>query len=405
MTIFLTIIFLPLSLVNLVLSIEVIVGLVPHKTKRSRDLGRKEVVVIVPAHNEQAMIHDTLSALVAASNERGWVLVIADNCSDSTAEIARSHSVVVSERFDETRRGKGFALDHARGELRAGPPDCVVVVDADCSIDRASLDALVHKCLESGLPAQAINLLRPERGASPIVQISNFAFFLKNSVRQRGLQRLAGRVHLTGTGMAFPWHVFESARLATSSIVEDLQLGIDLAEAGYLPQLVPQAFVWSGSASDAETMVQRRRWEGGFLAKAFSSAPRVLLRAVECGDARRVWAALDLFVPPVALLVILNAFTLVVGLTITLLDFGGRPQLVMAATSFVAVVAVVMLAWIKEGLPFMSLRALASAPFYVIRKFALYGRLLLTGAPAEWQRTKRDGGRPRIPEDSPADER
>ena len=278
------------------------------------------------------------------------------------------------------------------------------MVDADCTIDRASLDALVHKCLECGLPAQAINLLRPERGASPIVQISNFAFFLKNSVRQRGLQRLAGRVHLTGTGMAFPWHVFESARLATSSIVEDLQLGIDLAEDGYLPQLVPQAFVWSRSADNAEIMVQRRRWEGGYLGKTFSTAPRVLLRAVKCGGARRVWAALDLFVPPVALLVILNAFALVAGLTITLLDFG-KLQLVMAATSFVAVVAVVVLAWIKEGLPFMSLRALASAPFYVTRKLALYGSLLLTGAPAEWQRTKREGVRPQIPEDTQADER
>src|SRR4029078_13711834 len=90
-------------------------------------------------------------------------------------------------------------------------PDVLIVLDADFTIDRASLEELVRSTMESGRPAQAINLLRPDRSASPLVQLSTFAFMLKNLVRQRGLQRLAGRVHLTGTGMAMPFDMFRAS--------------------------------------------------------------------------------------------------------------------------------------------------------------------------------------------------
>lgn len=388
MTPILTILLCPLAALNLFFVVELLSGL---RSSRSEpgNVGRSTAVVIVPAHDEQRIIDHTLRSLTAAASESVRILVVADNCSDSTAEIARSYGVAVTERFDGARRGKGFALDHARIELRACPPDCVVVVDADCTIDGASLTALIDNCLASGRPGQAIYLLQPDRDAPPLVQISNFAFFLKNSVRQRGLQRLAGRVHLTGTGMAFPWAVFDSAPLATASIVEDLQLGIHLSEGGHLPQLVPHATVWSAAAGEAETMVQRRRWEGGFLATAFRAAPGVLLRSVRRGDLRGVWAALDLFVPPVALLVIGNVFTVLAGAALRMAGLVGSLPLMMTATSFAAVGAAVMLAWVKGGRPFLSFRALMRAPVYVIRKLALYGRLLRHGAPVEWQRTGR----------------
>ena len=108
-------------------------------------------------------------------------------------------------RTDVERRGKGFALAAAREFLRADPPDVVVVLDADCRIDRASLETLSAAAFSSRRACQAINLLAPDLAAPPMVQISNFAFLIKNLVRQRGLQRLAGRAHLTGTGMAMPW--------------------------------------------------------------------------------------------------------------------------------------------------------------------------------------------------------
>ena len=100
---------------------------------------------------------------------------------------------------------------------------------------------------------------------------------IKNLVRQRALQRLAGRAHLTGTGMALPWPIFEQANLGGSNIVEDLALGLELAERSAPPMLVEEATVWSPAASAGGTLVQRRRWEGGFLATMLKTAPGALV--------------------------------------------------------------------------------------------------------------------------------
>src|SRR5213075_1226408 len=113
----------------------------------------------------------------------------------------------------------------ARQHLEREPPDLVIIIDADCVTDGQSLCALIQACVATGRPCQATNLQRPDATSSPSVQLSTFAFFIKNVIRQRALQRLAGRAHLLGTGMALPWSIFERSDLATSSIVEDLKLG------------------------------------------------------------------------------------------------------------------------------------------------------------------------------------
>jgi hypothetical protein len=126
-------------------------------------------------------------------------------------------------------------------------------------------------------PAQAINLLRPDLSAEPMVQVSNFAFMLKNRIRQSGLSELADAVHLTGTGMAFPWALFRDAPLATDSIVEDLKLGIDFARQGRAPILARDATVWSSASTLSGTLTQRTRWEGGFLATSASVVVPLLI--------------------------------------------------------------------------------------------------------------------------------
>src|SRR5581483_1952186 len=155
-----------------------------------------------------------LKDLQRAVGRGAKIQVVADNCTDRTAKIATKAGVEVVERNDQLRRGKGYALAFAREHLRADPPDVVIIIDADCTTDSESIAALVQRCSETGSPCQATNLQEPGSGASPAVQLSTFAFFIKNVIRQRALQRLAGRAHLLGTGMALPWAIFEQAQLA-----------------------------------------------------------------------------------------------------------------------------------------------------------------------------------------------
>lgn len=368
--------------------VEVLVGL-----KRTRIVVRRgggaRAAILIPAHDEEAVIGATLDGLKASLPQGAEILVVADNCTDRTAEVARHRGVQVVERHDEERRGKGFALAFARATLSSSPPEVVVVVDADCAIDAKSLAALIGAAADSGLPRQSVNLLRPVRDGSPMVQISTFAFMLKNVVRQRGLQRLAGRVHLTGTGMALPWRHFERADLATASIVEDIRLGFELAEAGAPPRLEEQAVIWSSPSSEGGTLVQRRRWEGGFLQMARRVAPGALVSALRRLDARSAAAALDLCVPPLALLGLVNAALLGAAASVTLLSGAAWWPTLVFASVIAAMAVVVLLAWAREGRAFLAPGVLLRLPLYVLWKIPLYLRLTRKGTPEEWLRTGR----------------
>ncbi len=388
MTVLVAILLAPFAILTAFFAAEIVLGLRAGRTEAGTSSGTSAVIVI-PAHDEAEVIGKTLQSLKAALGEGMRVLVVADNCTDATADLAREQGVEVVERTDVQDRGKGFALAFAAGHLAAAPPDIFVVLDADCSIDGPSLRNLVDAAAVSGRPSQAINLLRPNRQSSPLVQLSTFGFMLKNLVRQRGLQRMTGRVHLTGTGMAMPFTLFRASAQTRSSIVEDLALGLELAAAGHPPMLVSNAVVWSESSTEQGTLVQRRRWEGGFLATGLKWGFREAVAGVANGRARTILAGLDLMVPPLALFAILNAVALLAAALLTfVLSASWWPvaaQLFLLAFAWFAVFA----AWMREGRDFISLGVLARLPLYILWKLPMYLGFARRGAPKEWLRTGR----------------
>ena len=388
MTVLVAILLAPFAILTAFFTAEVVLGMRADRTDAGTSSGTSAVIVL-PAHDEVEVIGTTLQSLKAALGEGMRVLVVADNCTDATADLAREQGVEVVERADVQDRGKGFALAFAAQHLAAEPPDIFVVLDADCSIDGPSLRNLVDAAAVSGRPSQAINLLRPNRQSSPLVQLSTFGFMLKNLVRQRGLQRMTGRVHLTGTGMAMPFTLFRVSAGTRSSIVEDLTLGLELAAAGHPPMLASNAVVWSESSTEQGTLVQRRRWEGGFLATGLKWGFRETAAGVANGRARTILAGLDLMVPPLALFAILNAVALIAAALLTfVLSASWWPvaaQLFLLALAWVALFA----AWMREGRDFISIGVLARLPLYILWKLPMYLGFARRGAPKEWLRTGR----------------
>jgi glycosyltransferase involved in cell wall biosynthesis len=387
-TILLALIVAPFIILTFCFAVELVAGLAPLRPFSIGPSNSPDSVIVIPAHDEEAIIASMLADLKGAATGLARILVVADNCSDDTAAEARRAGVEVIERRDTEHRGKGFALDFARRHLQSAPPDIVVIIDADCRIDAASLERLIAACVATDRPCQATYLLDPAPGSSPSVQISTFAFFIRNVVRQRALQRLVGRVHLLGTGMAFPWPAYDREQIATADIVEDLRMGIELAEAGRPPLFVEAAEVWSPPENDGNTLVQRTRWEGGFLAHALNSGPTMLVKSLGRVSLREMWAALDLMIPPLALLVMLDVAFLIFGtLARMLVGASAWPVLALAAALLLAGLALAG-AWLRGGSRFVSLRTLARIPVYLIWKLPLYLGLAQRGAPKEWLRTR-----------------
>ncbi len=386
----LAIISVPPVILSISFAVEVAAGLRPLPTLGNA--GKRpppSAIVIIPAHNEEASIAATIAAIGSEAAGIANLLVVADNCTDRTAEIARDGRARCIVRNDPSSRGKGHALAFARDALAKDPPAVVLVIDADCRIDRASIAALIDTAMTRTRPVQAINLLRPDLTAAPFVQMSNFAFMLRNLVRQRGLQRLAGRVHLTGTGMAMPWQLFADADLGGGSIVEDLDLGLTLAARGHAPVLVERATVWSPAASAQGTLQQRERWEGGFMKHGLPAGLRGLGRSIAKFDGRGLVGAVDLCIPPLVLLGLLDVGAVVISGLAAVLGASAYPFVAIMLASGMAGLAVI-LAWLREGRPYASLGALARLPFYVVRKLPMYRRILTRGAPRDWLRADRE---------------
>lgn len=343
--------------------------------------------IIMPAHDEASILGDTLDRLRPVLPQSVSVLVVADNCADETANIAKERGVTVVERRDTDKRGKGYALDFGREWLKRAPPDCVIVLDADCATDKASLEALIVASLQHQRPIQANYTFTPDLSAPPKVQISNFALWLKNVVRQKGAQRLGGGAILTGTGMAFPWAIFETLPLATNSIVEDLELGVELTSRGSAALFLESAHVTSAAASETATLAQRARWEHGFITVARRYSFPTLVNGLKAHSKPLILLGLHLLVPPLALLM-----TVASGITVLLFIAAIWAETLLPAVIVTgltgAALCCVFAAWASGGHRWLSARSMLMVPLYVLWKLPVYLRLV-TGRRSEWTRTDR----------------
>ena len=347
-------------------------------------------MILVPAHDEETGIAETVTVLRAVIPPAVRILVIADNCGDRTAEHARKAGAEVVERHDPDARGKGFALAFGRDALAADPPQVVLVIDADCRLQPGSCEALIEAVVRTGRPVQAHDVIQPDLTLQPLAQISGFAMLVKNVVRLRGLMRLGGFSLLCGTGMAFPWESFASARLATGNVVEDLGLAVAMIGSGTRPMLIEDACVISRAAAVADSVAQRSRWEHGFLQTALHHALPELAGGIVSANRARVALGLHLLVPPLALLIAVSGAALIVVGALSWLAGTWLPTGVLAGLLVLALLAVAG-AWLREGRQTLQAGALLRAPLYVAWKIPMYVRMLGRQT-LSWNRTRREGG-------------
>lgn len=378
----------PLTLINTVLLVEIALGLVPARGRQPLSGPTPLTVLLMPAHNEAVTLARYGAQIAALATPHRRVVLIADNCTDTTAADARALGIEVVERVDQNRRGKGYALAFGRDHLALNPPEVALVLDADCLADPAALDLLAARAMEADRPVQAAYLFRPALEAAPSVQISNFAFAVKNRVRQRGGQRIGAAAVLTGSGMAFPWLLFATLDLATGNVVEDLALGIALIKRSCAPIYEDRAVVWSDCSVESGTLVQRSRWEGGFIATAWRFAGSLISGGIIRADWKRVWMGFHLLVPPLSLLLAINVAALAILSGLALLTAPVAPTILLITLLF-GILLALLGAWWVEGRRQVRGATLVRVPWYLLWKLALLLRIARGQQRVAWHRTKR----------------
>jgi hypothetical protein len=359
-----------------------LLALVPPRRRVHAAAPPLRLTVIVPAHNEEALVARTVDSLRATSmTPRPEVLVVADNCTDATAAVASAAGATVLERHDLERRGKSFALDFAIEHLRARdlPPDAVVVVDADTTVAPGFFEAIASRLATGSKVVQAHYAASPAE--TDLGRLRRLALGLVHWTRPLGAARLGLPTTLKGNGMAFAWAVARDG-LPGAGITEDAASTIELARASVVADFEPAARVQGAMASRYEAArTQDLRWEGGrasLLPAALSCAAGALRR----GDLRAAAAAAEVASPPLTLAGAAAMMTLAMGLA----GLGSARLGLASAASLCAYVTLGLAATRPER---RDLVALATAPRFVAHKLRIYADLASGGGRREWERTDR----------------
>ncbi len=378
----------------LCLPLCIYLGLLAVLARRERVLlrgrGRLRFAFVVPAHNEAAGIAATVRSLKNVDYPPGHsqVYVVADNCTDDTAERARAAGAVVWEREDQARRGKGYALELAFAKvLRETDADAVVVVDADTIVSANLLHAFEARLCLGAAAVQADYGVRNVE-ASWRTRLMALGLALFHRTRSLARERLRLSAGLRGNGMCFSRELIERHPHQAYSVVEDVEYGIQLGLNGVRVAFAEEASVLGEMASRGNAAVsQRRRWEGGRLDLLRRLGPLLLRRAVTERDPMLLDLAFDLVVPPLSTL----ALWVGGGLGLELLAFvlTGAPTagVYFWAAAFAALVLYVGRGLLHSGLGPRGVLFLLAAPAYVAwRLVALRG----TRSQDVWVRTRRE---------------
>jgi 1,2-diacylglycerol 3-beta-glucosyltransferase len=214
-------------------------------------------VVLIPAHDEAASVGATVHSVRSADYPHPvTVVVVADNCSDDTAAVARAAGAVVLERHDPSRRGKGYALAFAIPQLPAA--DAVVFLDADSRATPDLLRRFDAGLADGTLVIQSAICTRSADGPTGLVTAVGNAF--DNSMAA-GRDRLGLAVPLRGYGMCFRPAVFAAHPWDAFGLTEDAEYARRLGRAGIRIRFDAGAVVWSDAPpAPADLYQQRRRW-------------------------------------------------------------------------------------------------------------------------------------------------
>jgi hypothetical protein len=326
-------------------------------------------LVLIPAHNEERVIRRCLAAIAADRRPGDIVLVVADRCTDATAEIARSFGVRVLERTPTDEPGRAAARQAGLEHARALDWDAVVMLDADSVISPGFFPACERALVAGADAVQARS--ESKRGDTLATEASLAAFTLQGVTLPRGRDRLALFVRLRGTGMAIRRDIVLAHRFRAPAS-EDLFFTLDLLLDGVRCRHLDAARLHSeGASSWNDFGGQKVRYEAGRIAAARAYLPRLIRRAVRCRDLACADAAWFLATPPFAVAVL----SLLGGVALACAAHAWVPAALFGG-GLLALAAVIVTGLIQAGAGARTWLALLVAPWYLAWKAVVQLRAL-----------------------------
>ncbi|MBK8904187.1 MAG: glycosyltransferase family 2 protein [Anaerolineaceae bacterium] len=373
-----------------------------------------QFLVLIPAHNEEKLLPRLLVNLHALEYPQSHysVHVIADNCTDKTAELARQNDAIVHERWNTEQKGKGYALQWLLENLwqKDVAHDAIVILDADTIVSSNFLAVMNARLNNGERVIQAYYAVQnPESSFSAGLRYAALAVL--HYLRPQGRMILGGSAGLKGNGMVFAADVMKE-HAWSASVTEDIELHMALLLSGERVTFAPDAEIQAempDKLTDARS--QNVRWEQGRLEMAKKYVPQLFKASTRQlrhpQKAFVLWdAIMEHLIPPFSVLAGLSIISLFGSLIWWLVESQGignqassirtfSPSKISLVLSVGALLGQVfyLLAGLKMvNAPRSVYRVFIYAPGYILWKIWHYVRILFGFEQQKWVRTTRNEG-------------
>lgn len=282
----------------------VILGVFYKAPKRIPANRQHRFVALVAARNEQSVVSHLIESLHGQDypQELLDIVVIADNCTDDTAQVARTAGAFVYERFDETRKTKGFALGWGIEQLlrdRANKYDALCVFDADNLVSPQFFSCMNEELCKGNKVVQGYRDTKNPRDTW--VSSSYAIYFWVINRFYNGARHVANlSAIINGTGFMVSMDLLKDKGWPTRTISEDTEFAIISIAQGYKVAFAPNAVVYDEQPiTFIQSIKQRFRWAVGYLQCAKLYFFKLLKRFVLHFDLRALDALIYLIGIPV----------------------------------------------------------------------------------------------------------
>lgn len=351
--------------------------------------------IVVPAHNESLGIVAVVQNLRAVDwpTSQFRILVVADNCTDDTADRAAAAGAYVLVRNNLLLRGKGHALRYGFDVCQAdGWADALVVIDADSRVSTSLLQTFASR-LQQGAAAVQVHHGVLDPCQSRRIRLLSIGIAAFHRVRSRARERLGVSCGIRGNGWCVSAAVERAVPFTAYGLTEDVEYGIRLGLAGYRVHYADEAEVLASLVTDAAGAIsQRQRWEGGRKRLLREFLPALMAWNPRGTRKIRFDLAADLLVPPLAAVFIAIALLSILAFTgyvATMAPEQGMHFLFLGTLSvFMSLLLLmhVLRGWSLSETGWTGLLDLLLAPRFIWWKLKL---ALKPNSAAEWVRTRR----------------
>jgi 1,2-diacylglycerol 3-beta-glucosyltransferase len=369
-------------------SLSDVMSLLGHRHDRSPTRARvpARILHLVPAHNEELLLGECLRSLAAQRHPASArpVVVIADNCTDRTAEVARAAGVQCLERHDATRRGKPHAIAWALEHVDLAHVDAIAIVDADTVVDPGFAAALAAA---GPLEAKVVQPYNDVANRSDNA-LTRMAAVLSAAIHRFafGLKTRAGRTVPLSAGMCMGRDILRRYGWGAFSICEDWEMYARLtAERVPIESVIAARIFAQEARSLKQGASQRRRWMAGKATVLLRYAWPLLRSPIRFGQKLDVLAELSAPGPAVHLAAAVSGAALA-----WLLAVPAAPWIALAFLLSLLRWSIYTLAALRvDPEPGRAALAFAYLPFYTVWRAAVaVAALPLLRAPS-WVRTAR----------------